>query len=87
MFQVQLINTVVEWERKLQMEEEKRNNLKGIPYEKHMAASTSSRKEHNPNVAGRLRYTEVNQPASNSAYDPCGEMDFNKVTLTDYTYR
>ena len=77
MFQVQLINTVAEWEHKLQMEEEKRNNLKGIPYEKLMAASTSSCKEHNPIVARLLRYTEVNQPASHSAYEPCGEVDFN----------
>ncbi len=32
MVQIQLINTVVEWERRLEIEEEKRKNLRGEPY-------------------------------------------------------
>jgi len=77
MLQVQLINKVVEWERRLQMEEEKRNNLKGKPYEKFTVASTSSRKERKPNVARSLRNIEVRQPASHSVYDQCGETEFS----------
>jgi len=77
MLQVQLINTVLEWERRLQMEEERRDNLKGKPYEKLTAVSTSSKKERKPNVARRLRHTEVRQSASHSVYDQCGEAEFN----------
>ncbi len=32
MFQIQLINAVVAWERRLEIEEEKQENLKGEPY-------------------------------------------------------
>ena len=32
MFQIQLINTVVEWERRLEIEEEKRKNHRPEPY-------------------------------------------------------
>jgi len=77
MLQVQLINKVVEWERRLQIEEEKRNNLKGKPYEKSAAASASSKKERKPNIAQRLRHIEVHQPASHSAHDQCEEVGFN----------
>ena len=77
MLDVQLINKVVEWERRLQMEEERRDNLKGKPYEKPIAVSTSSKKEPKPNIARRLRNIEVHQPASHSVYDQCGEAEFN----------
>jgi hypothetical protein len=75
MFQVQLVNKVVEWERRLQMEKERQDNLKGKPYEKFSAASTSSWKERIPNIARRFRRAE--QPASYSAYDPHGETEFS----------
>ena len=67
MFQVQLINKVVEWERRLQIEEEKRNNQKGKPYERISAAS-----ERKPSLAQKLRRAETRHP-----YDPCGEAEFS----------
>jgi len=77
MLEVQLINKVVEWERRLQMEEERRDNLKGKPYEKLTAVSTSSKKERKRNVALRFRHTEVNQPVSYSVCDQCRETEFS----------
>ena len=69
MLEVQLINKVVEWERRLQMEEERRDNLKGKPYEKLTAVSTSSRKERKPNIARKPRNVDVCQPVSHSVCD------------------
>ena len=74
MFQVQLANKIVEWERKLQMEKERQDNLNGKPYEKPTTAvSTSSRKERKFNLAQRFRRSEGSQ----SAYDPRGEAEFS----------
>ena len=69
MLEVQLINKVVEWERRLQMEEERRDNLKGKPYEKLTAVSTSFRKERKPDTTRKTRNIEVCQPVSHSVCD------------------
>jgi len=69
MFQVQLINTVIEWEHRIKMEEERQNNLRGKSYEKNTAAVVSSSKDRKPSFAQRFRRDGVPQPARRSAYE------------------
>ena len=74
MFQVQLINTVVEWERKLQMEEEKRNNLKGKPYENITTASKSSPIKRQFSLTQNFRHGKANQPVCCYTFEQCADV-------------
>ncbi len=45
MFQYQMVNTIVGWERRLQVEEEKRKNHRYEPYVNYLAPLERSRQE------------------------------------------
>lgn len=53
MVQIQLINCVLDWERRLKLTEERRINHRSDPYVNYLAAPQSYRKERKPPQEGR----------------------------------
>jgi hypothetical protein len=53
MFQTQMITTVVDWERRLQIDEERRKNLRGEPYTD-MFTNPQPRQAEGPSFFARL---------------------------------
>lgn len=62
MFQTQLINTVLEWERRLEIENEKRKNHRFEPYVNFLAKVHPCRKERKSSFARIFRRSRVRQP-------------------------
>ncbi len=63
MFQIQLINTVLEWEKRLEIEDEKRKNHRFEPYVNFLAKVQPCRKERKPLFKRVSQPGEVQQPA------------------------
>jgi hypothetical protein len=65
MEQIPLINSVLEWERRLKFEEERRANHRSEPYVNYLAAPQSCRKERNSFFAGVFRHGNESQALAN----------------------
>ncbi len=74
MFQTQLIFKVVEWERRLEIEEERRKSHQYEPYMNFLAAPQPIRKERKSIFARIFRRSKDRQPVY-PCYppEPCGE--------------
>lgn len=66
MFQPQMINTVLEWERRLEFEEERRRNHRTEPYVNYLAPAQPCREEPRPSIFERLF-----RPARRRRRDAC----------------
>lgn len=74
MFQTQLINAVVQWERRLQIEEEKQKNLKGESYKEFTVTPQPCQKERKPIFARIFKHGRVSQSDyCCCTYDQCQE--------------
>ncbi len=62
MEQIQLINSVIEWERRLEFEEERRKNHRSEPYVNYLAPVRSCRKERKSILARILQHRKASQP-------------------------
>lgn len=72
MFQTQLITSILSWERRLEIEQEKRKNGRREPYVNYLAEVQSPRKERKPLSARRSKPGEEHQPAYRY-YECCQE--------------
>ncbi len=74
MFQVPMINQIVEWERRLEIEEETRKNLRGEPYTDFTTNPQSNRKEHRSIFARIFNRGGDRLPVRHGyTQKPCGE--------------
>ncbi len=74
MYQNQMINTVLDWERRLEIEDERRKNHRYEPYTNNLAPIQPYRKEHESIFARIFRFGRDRQPDRNYAQEPCREM-------------
>jgi hypothetical protein len=63
--QISLISSMLEWERRLKFEEERRANHRSEPYVNYLAAPQSCRKERKPFFAGVFRHRNESQALAN----------------------
>ncbi len=62
MGQIQLINSVFEWERRLEIEDERRQNHRSEPYVNYLAPPQSCRTERKPFFARFFQQGKESQP-------------------------
>lgn len=72
MSSIQLVNSIVEWERRIEFEEERRKNYRIEPYVNYLAAPQSPKKDQPSLLSQILGRSKKTQPAySVSKKEPC----------------
>ncbi len=72
MVPIQLINSVLEWERALEYEEERRRNHRYEPYVNYLAAPQPRRKE-NKSILQIFQHRQESRPVYRCCQEPCQE--------------